>query len=249
MAPWLEHGFTVWKDRGSNPTSASRLSLSRLGQPGSIPALVFPSGGWQLDIERVLQCLEREFADRKVRGSNPTSVSQLPLSRLGQLGSIPALVLPSGGIAVWHRKRATAEQFFSPKTTRQQTTGFAILLVHQLHRSFVISFSSNTRSVPKWHAIQRKHEGWDTVRLPKPGHGKSRGRGRVGTTDLSFPPFGPELNFLTHSTLVHDKETAIRFLQSRGVSHQQRLCNNGHRMALSTLWIQRLELTHKPSNL
>ncbi|KER28586.1 hypothetical protein T265_13551, partial [Opisthorchis viverrini] len=43
--------------------------------------------------------LEREFADRKVRGSNPTSVSRLPLSRLGQPGSIPALVQPSAGMA------------------------------------------------------------------------------------------------------------------------------------------------------
>ncbi|KAG5453745.1 hypothetical protein CSKR_102367 [Clonorchis sinensis] len=41
---WLESGFTYWKVRGSNPTSASRLLLSRLGQPGSISALVLPSG-------------------------------------------------------------------------------------------------------------------------------------------------------------------------------------------------------------
>ncbi|GAA54081.1 RILP-like protein homolog [Clonorchis sinensis] len=41
---------------------------------------------------------EREFTSRKVRGSNPTSVSQLPLSILGQPGSIPALVLPLGDL-------------------------------------------------------------------------------------------------------------------------------------------------------
>ncbi|KER27046.1 hypothetical protein T265_13874, partial [Opisthorchis viverrini] len=34
-----------YKDCSSNPTSASRLSLSSLGQPGNIPALVQPSGG------------------------------------------------------------------------------------------------------------------------------------------------------------------------------------------------------------
>ncbi|KAG5448288.1 hypothetical protein CSKR_110461 [Clonorchis sinensis] len=45
-----------------------------------------------------------------VRGSNPTSASRLPLSRLGQPGSIPALVQPSGGMAVRHRKGATAER-------------------------------------------------------------------------------------------------------------------------------------------
>ncbi|KAG5452188.1 hypothetical protein CSKR_104288 [Clonorchis sinensis] len=55
--------------------------------------------------------LEREFTGRKVRGSNPTSVSRLPLSGLGQPGSISALILPSGGMAARHRKRATAELF------------------------------------------------------------------------------------------------------------------------------------------
>ncbi|KAG5454567.1 hypothetical protein CSKR_105468 [Clonorchis sinensis] len=48
------------------------------------------------------QRLEREFTDRKVRGSNPTSASRLPLSRLGQPGSTVALVLPSGGMAAGH---------------------------------------------------------------------------------------------------------------------------------------------------
>ncbi|KAG5450326.1 hypothetical protein CSKR_110185 [Clonorchis sinensis] len=100
--------FTDRKVRSSNPTSASRLPLSRLGQPGSIPALVLPSGGMALDCKRFIinlgaswtKWLEREFTDRKVRSSNPTSASRLPLSRLGQPGSIPALVLPSGGMAV-----------------------------------------------------------------------------------------------------------------------------------------------------
>ncbi|KAG5454893.1 AAA ATPase midasin [Clonorchis sinensis] len=58
------------------------------------------------------QSLEREFTDRTVRGSNPTSASRLPMSRLGQPGSIPGLVQPSGGMAVRHRKDATAERLF-----------------------------------------------------------------------------------------------------------------------------------------
>ncbi|GAA52889.1 hypothetical protein CLF_109042, partial [Clonorchis sinensis] len=37
--------------------------------------------------------------DRRVRGSKPTSASQLPLPRLGRLGSIPPLVLPLAGTA------------------------------------------------------------------------------------------------------------------------------------------------------
>ncbi|KAG5450497.1 hypothetical protein CSKR_109095 [Clonorchis sinensis] len=57
----------------------------------------------------IAQRLERERTDRKVRGSNPVSASRLPLSRLGQPGSIPALVLPSGGMAARHRKGATAD--------------------------------------------------------------------------------------------------------------------------------------------
>ncbi|KER32128.1 hypothetical protein T265_12856, partial [Opisthorchis viverrini] len=56
--------------------------------------------------------LECEFTDRKVRGSNPTSASRLPQSRLGRPGSIPALVLPSGGMAARHRKDAMVERFF-----------------------------------------------------------------------------------------------------------------------------------------
>ncbi|KAG5451331.1 hypothetical protein CSKR_109324 [Clonorchis sinensis] len=56
--------------------------------------------------------LECEFTDRKVRCLNPNSASRLPLSRLGQTGSIPALILHSGGMPAKHRKGATAERFF-----------------------------------------------------------------------------------------------------------------------------------------
>ncbi|KAG5452092.1 hypothetical protein CSKR_107931 [Clonorchis sinensis] len=59
------------------------------------------------------QCLERDFPDRKIRGSDPTSASRIPLSRLGQPGSILALVLPSGCMAARH-KRALQLNFFMP---------------------------------------------------------------------------------------------------------------------------------------
>ncbi|KAG5445277.1 hypothetical protein CSKR_107331 [Clonorchis sinensis] len=62
--------------------------------------------------DRWLKWLEREFTDRKVRGSNLTAASRIPLSRLRQLGSIPVLVLPSGGMAARHRKGVTAERLF-----------------------------------------------------------------------------------------------------------------------------------------
>ncbi|KER26749.1 LOW QUALITY PROTEIN: hypothetical protein T265_13936, partial [Opisthorchis viverrini] len=54
---------------------------------------------------------EREFTDRKVRGSNLTSACRIPLSRLGRPGSIPPLVPPSG-MAAKRRKGAAAERFF-----------------------------------------------------------------------------------------------------------------------------------------
>ncbi|KER32582.1 hypothetical protein T265_01452 [Opisthorchis viverrini] len=56
----------------------------------------------------VAQWLELEFTDREVRGSNPTSACRLPLSRLGQPGSIPALAFPWGGMAARHQKDAMA---------------------------------------------------------------------------------------------------------------------------------------------
>ncbi|KAG5448583.1 hypothetical protein CSKR_102016 [Clonorchis sinensis] len=47
---------------------------------------------------------------RKVYGLNPTYVYRLPLSKLGQLGSIPALVLPLGGVAARPRKGVKTER-------------------------------------------------------------------------------------------------------------------------------------------
>ncbi|KAG5454335.1 hypothetical protein CSKR_109209, partial [Clonorchis sinensis] len=70
-----------------------------------------PTGSKGL-VARWLKWLEREFTNRKVRGSNPTSASRLSLSRLGQPGSIPALVLPSGGMAARHREGVKAERLF-----------------------------------------------------------------------------------------------------------------------------------------
>ncbi|KER21028.1 hypothetical protein T265_10553 [Opisthorchis viverrini] len=125
VAQSLKRDFTDWKVRCSNPTSA--FQLSRLGQPDSISAVVLLLGGvasrhrksskaerrtktLQAVIRSLLNArlycwtkwLEREFTDRKVRGSNPTSATRLPLSRFGQPGSIPALV-PSCGMAARHR--------------------------------------------------------------------------------------------------------------------------------------------------
>ncbi|KAG5449447.1 hypothetical protein CSKR_105529 [Clonorchis sinensis] len=43
MTQWLERKSINLKVHGSNPTSASRLLLSRFGQPGHISALLLPS--------------------------------------------------------------------------------------------------------------------------------------------------------------------------------------------------------------
>ncbi|KAG5445190.1 hypothetical protein CSKR_103365, partial [Clonorchis sinensis] len=71
---------------------------------------------------RWLKWLECEFTDRKVRGSNPTSASRLPLSRLGQPDSVSALVLPSGGTAARHRRGVTAERFIFFYTCMKKST-------------------------------------------------------------------------------------------------------------------------------
>ncbi|KAG5445016.1 hypothetical protein CSKR_105028 [Clonorchis sinensis] len=86
---------------------------------------------------RWLKWLEREFTDRKVRGSIPTSVSRLPLSRLGQPGSIPALVLPSGGMAARHRKvvllRYTELHLVSTGDSNESLV-YGILRLNVLHK-------------------------------------------------------------------------------------------------------------------
>ncbi|KER22732.1 hypothetical protein T265_09217 [Opisthorchis viverrini] len=61
------------------------------------------------------EVVRARITNLKVRGSNPTSATRLPLSRLGQPGSIPALVLPSGGMAARHRKGCYSERFTTAK--------------------------------------------------------------------------------------------------------------------------------------
>ncbi|KER20822.1 hypothetical protein T265_15236, partial [Opisthorchis viverrini] len=96
LAQWLQCKPTDRKVRGSNPTFASRLPPFRLGQRGSIPALVLHSAADRnSDRGELAQWLQCKPTDRKVRGSNPTFASRLPPFRLGQRGSIPALVLHS----------------------------------------------------------------------------------------------------------------------------------------------------------
>ncbi|KER28124.1 hypothetical protein T265_04962 [Opisthorchis viverrini] len=70
---------------------------------------------------------QREFTDR---GPNLTSASQLPLSRLGRPGSIPALVLPSSSMAARHRKGVTAERFLLHWSNEAYVLAYAAILLN-----------------------------------------------------------------------------------------------------------------------
>ncbi|KER26813.1 LOW QUALITY PROTEIN: hypothetical protein T265_13930 [Opisthorchis viverrini] len=100
--------------------------------------------------------LEREFTDRNIRGSNPTSAPRLPLSRPGQPGSIPTLLQPSGGMTARVLKPNDLI-FCNPlptrllKTPRKPTTGFALLEAHQAQ-------SPGFRQLePKLHEVSELH--------------------------------------------------------------------------------------------
>ncbi|KAG5453775.1 hypothetical protein CSKR_113832 [Clonorchis sinensis] len=145
---WLECEFTDHKVRGSNPTSASRLALSGLGQPGIILALVLPSGGMavrhrkgataerfgtELCTTNIAQLLRREPTDQKVRGSNRTPTSRLLPARLEQSGWNSANMLPSGGVTAKHRKirreRLAIQGCNKKKDNRSTVTPFRCLAV------------------------------------------------------------------------------------------------------------------------
>ncbi|KER22716.1 hypothetical protein T265_09236 [Opisthorchis viverrini] len=87
-----------------NKHNQYRTMVLRGMVPNQPPALLLPNlhapyGHFYVFLTRGTKWSERDFTDWKVRGSNTTSVSQLSLSRLGQPGSIPALVQHSGGMA------------------------------------------------------------------------------------------------------------------------------------------------------
>ncbi|KER21741.1 hypothetical protein T265_10016 [Opisthorchis viverrini] len=77
MAKWLEREFTDWKVSGSNPTSASQLLPSRLGQPDSIPALVLP---WDDMTARLL----------KIRQQPTTGFALFGAHQLGAVHGFPS---------------------------------------------------------------------------------------------------------------------------------------------------------------
>ncbi|KER29783.1 hypothetical protein T265_03692 [Opisthorchis viverrini] len=209
----------------------------------------FPGARWP-------KWLEREFTDRKVHGSNPTSASRLPLSRLGQPGSIPALVLPSGGMAARHRKAVAPLRCLaalpheggtragilpgcpSLGRGRARTMDFSVVRLWLVNLDFALvgsrevkkskSFSSNTLSVPSCHTIRTKHEGWDTVRLPKPGQRKSRGRESGSTMDLPFTSVTKTTLFLVDDALTCTDLPCIAYDSGQTCYLRISLCVNVH---------------------
>ncbi|KER24474.1 hypothetical protein T265_07843 [Opisthorchis viverrini] len=128
---------------------------------------------------------EREFTDQKVRGLNPISASRLPLSRLGQPGSISALVRPLCGMAARHRNGATAGP------SRIKLSGeleiYPPVYRPPLHR--VRSLRCGILSAPSCHITRRKPVGWDSTSLSKPRQGRLRGRCRIRTMNLPVSEF------------------------------------------------------------
>ncbi|KAG5441519.1 hypothetical protein CSKR_109766 [Clonorchis sinensis] len=148
-----ESEFTHRKVCGSNLTSASQLSVSRLGQPSSIPALVQPSGGMASLITRLvvivarLPCLRTRlfslpggrlmathFVGMTVlicgvnlnHGLNRSAVTPFRcLAAMPPEGSARAEILP---VRMAIRNVLLIRLL---KILRQPTTGFALLGAHQ----------------------------------------------------------------------------------------------------------------------
>ncbi|KAG5441122.1 hypothetical protein CSKR_102777 [Clonorchis sinensis] len=112
--------LTIVQNHGSRHTSAAQInkSISVMWTLLTVRCILFLS----LIYHRILGRL-RSLRDGPSRwsanlltGSSVVRTRPLPLdpplSRLGQPGSIPALMQPSGGITVRHRKDATVERFF-----------------------------------------------------------------------------------------------------------------------------------------
>ncbi|KAG5454388.1 hypothetical protein CSKR_107231, partial [Clonorchis sinensis] len=144
MSQRLEREFTDHKVRGSNPTSASRLFLSRLEQPDSIQALVLPSVGMAarhrkgVTAERFIYFFTTHVAENSSAAHNrfcrsggssgesyTMSVSRKPTGTSGLVHETQAV--PSRVKQIEPRKLLTRLL----KILRQPTTNFALLGAHQ----------------------------------------------------------------------------------------------------------------------
>ncbi|KER29088.1 hypothetical protein T265_04182 [Opisthorchis viverrini] len=103
------------------------------------------------------QWLGREFTNQYVRGSNPNSASRLLLPRLGQPGSIAALVLPSGGTAARKRNGVTAERV--DWLHLQNETPIEILKSARTNDNASIYFTACIQKCTPSGAVSRQHSG------------------------------------------------------------------------------------------
>ncbi|KER26053.1 hypothetical protein T265_14085, partial [Opisthorchis viverrini] len=89
------------------------------------------------------------------------------------------------------------------------------------------SFSSNILLVPNCHDTQRKHEGWGTVRLPKPRGEKSRdGVGFEPRTFWSVHSRFNHLGHFAHLLQLKSTKTVISLLRLFFISTNTLLCKS-----------------------
>ncbi|KER32146.1 hypothetical protein T265_12859, partial [Opisthorchis viverrini] len=126
--------------------------------------------------------LECEFAEQKVRGSNPTSGSRLPLSGLELIGSTLALELLSGGM---DRKDATSEQVEALNSSKtvypSRRRRFVIPLATRLRRAHLTScvIQQDCKICTKLFGLPQLHRTW----IPRIN---IRGNTRSGNTSHRF---------------------------------------------------------------
>ncbi|KER29723.1 hypothetical protein T265_03738 [Opisthorchis viverrini] len=108
------------------------------------------------------------------------------------------------------------QSILPPRLLMKQQEGGTQQLPDPTIRSCTKSLSWSTLSVPNCHATrEKKHEGWDTARLPKPRQGKLRVRVRIRTTDLPINKFALyPLSHLVHRTSVDHGTSSVFIIYS-----------------------------------
>ncbi|KAG5445494.1 hypothetical protein CSKR_100982, partial [Clonorchis sinensis] len=185
-ARWL-NGYRENLPTGTSVVRTRPLPLAYpclgLGQLVVSQPSYFLLAAWHLGIERMLQLND------SIRFSQFLTTDGKCLEFKPQHGQRYALLMSSN-------KNETRVQCFSPLVWTHQNncsgTGGRFTKVKLLVTTFNASkkkFSCNALLMPSCRTTRRKHEAWDTAKLPKPRQGKSRGRGRVRTTDLPIGKF------------------------------------------------------------
>ncbi|GAA53029.1 hypothetical protein CLF_109371 [Clonorchis sinensis] len=104
---------------------------------------------------------------------------------------------PAQSSLEWYSESADPSEMFAIENQTSVGSGAKdeVFFTNDASEAFLLSDGVNESatscsilSVPNCHATRKKHEGWDTARMPKPRQGKSSGRGRVRTTDLPVYP-------------------------------------------------------------